>query len=74
MKVGSRLALAGIGLLCLTLTTVLLFVTDVLFASRVASVTSAVFAGVTVILWFVPPLRRRATADARAHPPRQSGR
>ena len=74
VKVGSRLALAGIGLLCLTLTTVLLFVTDVLFASRVASVTAAVFAGVTVILWFVPPLRRRATADARAHPPRRSDR
>jgi hypothetical protein len=52
---------------------VLLFVTDVLFASRVASVTAGVFAGVTVILWFVPPLRRRATTDVRAHQPRRSG-
>jgi hypothetical protein len=74
VKVGSRLALAGIGLLCLTLTTVLLFVTDVLFDNRVAAVTAAVFAGATVSLWFVPPLRRRATAEARVPPPRRSGR
>jgi hypothetical protein len=74
VKVGSRLALTGIVLLCLTLTTVLLFVTDVLFDNRVAAVTAAGFAGATVILWFVPPLRRRATADARAHPPQRSAR
>jgi Na+/melibiose symporter-like transporter len=63
-----------VALLCLTLTTVLLFVTDVLFDNRVASITAAVFAGATVSLWFVPPLRRRATADARVPPPRQSAR
>ena len=69
VKVGSRLALAGIVLLCLTLTTVMLFVTDVLFDNRVAALTAALFAGATVILWFVPPLLRRATADARAGTP-----
>jgi Family of unknown function (DUF6328) len=74
VKIGSRLALAGIVLLCLTLTAVLLFVTDVLFSNRVASVTAGVFAGATVILWFVPPLLRRATADARAKAPSTRGR
>ena len=66
VKVGSRLALTGIVLLCLTLTTVLLFVTDVLFDDLVAAVTAGVFAGATVILWFVPPLRRRARASRQA--------
>ena len=66
VKVSSRLAVAGLVMLCLTLTTVLLFVSDVLFEDTVATLTATVFAAVTVTLWFVPPLLRLRTASARA--------
>ncbi|MDX6199028.1 MAG: hypothetical protein QOJ79_2179 [Actinomycetota bacterium] len=66
VKVSSRLAVAGLVTLCLTLTTVLLFVSDVLFEGTVATVTATVFAVATVTLWFVPPLLRLRTAPARA--------
>jgi hypothetical protein len=66
VKVSSRLAMAGLVLLCLTLTTVLLFVTDVLFDNTYAVVTATVFAAATVTLWFVPPLFRLAGASSRA--------
>ncbi|MBK5306069.1 MAG: hypothetical protein JJD92_05215 [Frankiaceae bacterium] len=65
VKVSSRLALAGLVLLSLTLTTVLLFVSDVLFDETVAVVTATVFAGATVTLWFVPPLLRLRSASER---------
>jgi hypothetical protein len=66
VKVSSRLAIAGLVLLCLTLTAVLLFVTDVLFDNTYAVVTATAFAAATVTLWFVPPLFRLAGASARA--------
>jgi hypothetical protein len=66
VKVSSRLAVAGLALLCLTLTTVLLLVSDVLFDSTVAVITATVFAAATVTLWFVPPLLRLRTAAHRA--------
>jgi Family of unknown function (DUF6328) len=65
VKVSSRLAMAGLVLLCVTLTTVLLFVTDVLFDGTYAVVTATVFAAATVTLWFVPPLFRLRAASAR---------
>jgi hypothetical protein len=66
VKVSSRLAVAGLALLCLTLTTVLLLVSDVLFDSTVAVITATVFAAATVTLWFVPPLHRLRSASRRA--------
>jgi hypothetical protein len=66
VKVSSRLALAGLVLLCLTLTTVLLFVSDVLFDDPVAVITATAFGAGTVTLWFVPPLLRRRAAPGRA--------
>jgi hypothetical protein len=66
VKVSSRLAIIGTILLCLTLATVLLLVTDVLFRSGLATLTAGVFLISTITLWFGPPLRRRATAPARA--------
>lgn len=65
VKVSSRLALAGLVLLCLTLTTVMLFVTDVLFDEAYAVVTATAFFAATVTLWFVPPLVRLAGAADR---------
>jgi hypothetical protein len=66
VKVSSRLAIIGTILLSLTLSTVLLFVTDVLFHNALATLTAGVFLLSTISLWFGPPLRRRATAPARA--------
>ena len=72
VKVSSRLAITGTILLSLTLSTVLLFVTDVLFHNALASLTAGVFLLSTISLWFGPPLRRRATAAARAAQQRAS--
>jgi hypothetical protein len=72
VKVSSRLAIIGTALLSLTLATVLLFVTDVLFDSALATATSGTFLVATLTLWFAPPLRRRATAAARAAQQRAS--
>jgi hypothetical protein len=72
VKVSSRLAIIGTVLLALTLTAVLLLVTDVLFQSAAATYTSGGFALALFILWFGPPLRRRATAEARAQRQRQA--
>lgn len=67
VKVSSRLAMVGLVLLCATLTTVLLFVTDVLFDNVYAVVTATVFAAATVTLWFVPPLLRLRAAASRGN-------
>ena len=72
VKVSSRLAIMGTILLSLTLSTVLLFVTDVLFHNALATLTAGVFLVSTISLWFGPPLRRRATAPARAAQQRAS--
>jgi len=72
VKVSSRLAIIGTILLCLTLATVLLLVSSVLYSDTAAIVTAGVFALGTVTLWFGPPLRRRATAAARAAQQRQA--
>ena len=66
VKVSSRLAIAGLVLLCLTLTAVLLFVTDVLFDDAYAVVTASAFAAGTITLWFVPPLIRLHAASSHA--------
>jgi hypothetical protein len=66
VKVSSRLAITGLVLLCLTLTTVMLFITDVLFDDALAIATATVFAAGTVTLWFVPPLLRLRTAAHQA--------
>jgi hypothetical protein len=71
VKVSSRLAVAGLAMLCLTLTTVLLLVSDVLCDDTVAVITATVFAAATVTLWFVPPLHRLRSASRRAAAPEQ---
>ena len=56
----SRLAVAGLVLLVLAVSAVLLLICDVLFSTR-AAVALAVGSGVvTLLLWFGPPLRRRS--------------
>jgi hypothetical protein len=57
--VANRLALVGLGLLCLALTAVLLLVTDLLLDRGAALALGAVFGVVTMTLWFVPALLRR---------------
>lgn len=60
VQVANRMALAGLGLLGLTLVAVLLLVTDVLLARPVAVAIAAAFAVGTTALWVLPgALRRR---------------
>ena len=60
VRAANRLALAGLGLLSLTIGAVLLLVTDVVLDGTASIALAAAFALVTVGLWFVPALRRRA--------------
>ena len=62
--VANRFALVGLGLLCLTLTSVLLLVADLLLARGAALALGAVFGVVTAVLWFVPALLQRARASS----------
>ncbi|MCU1589171.1 MAG: hypothetical protein JWP11_427 [Frankiales bacterium] len=71
VSVSSAYAIAGLVLLMLTFTAVLLLVTDVLFAEPMATAVAIVFAVVTSVLWFVPPLlrlRSAATRESRSRP------
>jgi hypothetical protein len=59
VQVANRMALAGLGLLGLTLVAVLLLVTDVLLARPIAVTIAAVFAAGTTGLWVLPGALRR---------------
>jgi hypothetical protein len=54
----SRYAVVGLCLLLLTITAVLLLVSDILFHSGIATVVTTVFGLATFALWFGPPVRR----------------
>ncbi|MCU1674222.1 MAG: hypothetical protein JWN77_2335 [Frankiales bacterium] len=60
VKVSSGYAIVGTVLLMLTVTAVLLFVSDVLFSSALATTVAVLFGVGTAVLWFVPPLVRRS--------------
>ena len=56
----SRLAVAGLVLLLLAVSAVLVLICDVLFSTP-AALTLGIGSGLlTLLLWFVPPLRRRS--------------
>ena len=59
VRVSNRLALAGLALLSLAVTAVLLLVCDVLLGRGAALAIAAAFGLGTVTLWFVPALARR---------------
>ena len=54
VQLGNRMAVTGLGLLCLTLGAVLLLVTDVVLARPTALVVSALFTAGTAATWSVP--------------------
>jgi hypothetical protein len=54
----SRLAVAGLALLALSVSAVLLLVCDVLFSTAAAVALGVGCGVVTLALWFAPPLRR----------------
>lgn len=60
----NRLALGGLGLLCLALAAVLLLVCDVLLGLTAALLISGAFLLGTAFLWFVPGLLRRRNGSA----------
>ena len=55
----SRLAVAGLVLLLLAVSAVLLLICDVLFSTPAAVALAAASGVVTLVLWFGPPLLRR---------------
>ena len=61
VTVANRMALAGLALLTLALTAVLLLVCDVLLARGAAIAVAAAFGVATSLLWFVPASLRRRT-------------
>jgi hypothetical protein len=62
VTLGNRLAVTGLGLLCLTLGAVLLLVIDVVLARPTAVAISAVFTVGTAALWWAPAaLARRGS-------------
>jgi hypothetical protein len=62
VEVSSRYAVIGLVLLALTVSAVLLLVSDVLFHSVWAIVTAAVFGLATLTMWFAPPILRHRHA------------
>jgi len=64
VAVGNRLAVTGLGLLCLTLGAVLLLVTDVVLDRPAAVVVTACFTAATAALWSVPALTGRSGRSA----------
>jgi hypothetical protein len=54
VRLGNRMAVTGLGLLCLTLGAVLLLVTDVLLTRWVAVLLSGAFTVMTAAIWCVP--------------------
>jgi hypothetical protein len=65
VAISSRYAVVGLALLALTVSAVLLLVSDVLFHSLWAVVTAVVFGLGTLSLWFVPPLVHHRRASVR---------
>lgn len=65
VRVANRLALVGLGLLCLALTSVMLLVADLLLARSAALTLGAVFGVTTAALWFVPALLQRGRSTGR---------
>ena len=65
VKIANRLTVIGLGLLCLTLGTVLMLVTDFLVDASIAIVVSLIFTIGTAALWFVPAwaLRESGRSD-----------
>ena len=59
VQVGNRLTIAGLGVLSLAMTCAIALVTDFVFGSATAIVTSSVVALAFTSLWFLLPLRRR---------------
>jgi hypothetical protein len=60
IRVGNRVALAGLGSLGLAMSGAILLVTDFLFSNRTAALATAFGLGLFLVLWFVlPTLRRR---------------
>ena len=69
VKVANRLAVAGITFLALSVCAVVLLISDLLFDSSAAVLSTAGIGAVFAVLWFVGPMmRRRRLAD------RQNGR
>ena len=60
---GSRYMLIGLGFLALSMTGVIMLITDVLFKTTMVVVVSAAIAVIFAVLWYLVPLARRLQID-----------
>jgi Family of unknown function (DUF6328) len=63
VQVANRLALAGLAALAVSMTGVILLVTDVLFSTLTTVIATVLAAAVFSGLWFVAPVRRRRVVE-----------
>lgn len=68
VAVANRLAIAGLALLALSMCSVVLLVTGVVFGTRPAVITTAFAAAILTVLWFVVPMVRRARLEDEPPP------
>jgi membrane-bound acyltransferase YfiQ involved in biofilm formation len=66
VDLGNRLAIVGLAFLALSMTAVILLITDFLFATETAIVTTGLIALLFLIVWGVVPAYRRVTRHRRA--------
>ena len=59
LRVANRLAIAGMVLLVVAMVGVMFVITDLLFGSAIAAVTTAAVSGFFLYVWFLMPLRYR---------------
>ena len=62
---GNRCVIAGLAALAVALVSVMVLVTDVLFAGAAEIIAPVLSAGLLILLWAVLPLRERARGDER---------
>lgn len=65
LKTSNRMAIAGLVLLSIAITSVVFLITDVMFTSVTAGVVTGIAAGALAWFWFGLPLTRAATDDRR---------
>jgi membrane-associated HD superfamily phosphohydrolase len=64
----NRLAITGLGFLALAMTGAIMLITDVLFGTVAAAVTSALTLLTFVAFWYALPLRRRVSLERTERP------
>ena len=66
VEFGNRCVIAGLGVLAIAMTSVMVLISDVLFGGAVAIVAPSLSAALLIVLWIAAPLRERSRAPDQA--------